>query len=314
MVMKQVIEIYELLDSAKISGKKVIGFLRDRGAEKIEVRKVEGEVGSTDFLKITIAGSYGKTIGEKAPTLGIVGRLGGIGARPERIGIVSDADGAVTALSCALKLLDMGRKGDFLKGDVIVTTHICPNAPTKHHDPVPFMDSPIDMMTMNRHEVVPEMDALLSIDTTKGNRVVKFRGFAITPTVKEGYILRVSESLLDIMQWVTGMMPKVVPITTQDITPYGNNLYHLNSIMQPWMLTDAPVVGVAITSEVPVPGCGTGVSNIVDIEVAVRFCLEVAKTFGEGGCDFYSEEEFKIITQLYGSMKHLRTLKSIERI
>lgn len=51
--------------------------------------------------------------------------------------------------------------------------------------------------------------------------------------VKEGWVLKVSEDLLDIMGWTTGEFPKVCPISTQDITPYGNDLYHINSIMQP---------------------------------------------------------------------------------
>ena len=46
-------------------------------------------------------------------------------------------------------------------------------------------------------QVDPAMDAVLSVDT-KGNRVVNRRGFALSPTVKEGYILRVSEDLLSI--------------------------------------------------------------------------------------------------------------------
>ena len=68
------------------------------------------------------------------------------------------------------------------------------------HDPVPFMGSPVEMSQVNREEVSPELDAILSVDTTKGNRVINTRGFAISPTVKEGYILRTSEDLLDLMQ------------------------------------------------------------------------------------------------------------------
>jgi len=71
-----------------------------------------------------------------------------------------------------------------------------------NHDPVPFMDSPVDIATMNKYEVDPAMDAVLSVDTTKGNRIINYRGFAISPTVKEGYILKVSEDLLDIMSIV----------------------------------------------------------------------------------------------------------------
>ncbi len=36
------------------------------------------------------------------------------------------------------------------------------------HKLVPFMASPIDMATMNGEEIDPEMDAVLSIDTTRG--------------------------------------------------------------------------------------------------------------------------------------------------
>ena len=38
----------------------------------------------------------------------------------------------------------------------------------------------------------------------------------------------------------------VFPLTVQDITPYGNGLYHLNSILQPSTATNAPVVVGAI--------------------------------------------------------------------
>ena len=289
-MLKQVIEIMELLDSATVDGQRVAQYLRGRGLEDVEVKTIQGERGSTDFIKIRVPGKEGKTSGGDAPTLGVVGRLGGVGARPEQIGLVSDGDGAVTALSVVLKLGDMRGQGDVLPGDTIVATHICPDAPVQPHKPVPFMGSPVDIAMMNRHEIDPEMNAVLSIDTTKGNRVANFRGFAITPTAKEGWVLKVSDSLLDIMEIVTGQPSRVCPITTQDITPYGNDLDHINSIMQPTTATDKPVVGVAITTEVPVPGCGTGASHPTDIEAAARFCLEVAKSFGKGLCSFYDEE------------------------
>jgi hypothetical protein len=152
------------------------------------------------------------------------------------------------------------------------------------------------------------MDGIVSIDTTKGNRVVNERGFAVSPTVKEGYILRVDDELLTIQQNVTGRAPVVFALTTQDITPYGNGLYHLNSILQPSTATKAPVVGVAITAEVPVPGCGTGASQEIDIEQAARFAVEVAKAFTAGRTGFYDPEQFERLVSLYGSMSHLQTL------
>ena len=310
MSMKYAIEAYELLDSPSASGESVRDALIEAGvkAKDIEVNRVKGPKGHTDFVKVWFYGTEGKRSGGKAPTLGIVGRLGGIGARPERVGLVSDADGAVSAVAAAMKLGHMAKLGDLLKGDVFVSTHICPDAPTRPHDPVPFMDSLINMQIANAEEMSDELDAVLSIDTTRGNRVINHRGFAISPTVKEGYILRVSEDLLSIMSYVTGTAPVVFPITTQDITPYGNDLYHLNSILQPCTATKAPVVGVALTAESAVPGCATGSSQITDIEAAVRFSIEVAKDFGEGKVRFHDAQEFEHITKLYGPMNHLQTM------
>jgi hypothetical protein len=308
MALKQVMEIYELLDSARVNGEQVTQFLKNRGIREGEVIAIKGDKGITDSIKIQIPGATGRRSGGTAPTLGIIGRLGGIGARPQMIGLVSDGDGAIAALSVALKLADMKERGDALPGDVIVATHICPNAPTTPHEPVPFMGSPVDMKSLNAHEVDSKMEAILSIDATKGNRIINQRGFAISPTVKGGYILKVSQDLLTLMEIATGRRPAVFAITTQDITPYGNGLYHLNSIMQPCVATLAPVVGVAITAESVVPGCATGASHVVDIEEAVRFSIEVAKNFGAGKCRFYEEEEFQRIMELYGPMNHLQTL------
>jgi hypothetical protein len=307
VAFKQVIDAFEVLDSARVDGEQVGQLLRQHGIDDVTVQRAHGERGFTDFVKAVVPGSRGRSSGGDAPTLGIIGRLGGLGARPERIGFVSDGDGALTAIAAAMKLGIMRRNGDTLPGDVILATHVCPNAPVRPHHPVPFMGSPIDGRAMNAHEVDERMEAILSVDTTKGNRIINTRGFAISPTVRRGYILRVSESLLDLMQWVTGRPPAVFAITTQDITPYGNNVFHLNSILQPSTATAAPVVGVAITTEVPVPGSGTGASHLVDIDAATRFCLEVAKAYGAGECQFYDTDEFAHLVDLYGEMTHLQT-------
>ncbi len=300
-MLKEVIDIIDLLDDPNITGDGVKAFLeKEAGLTDISVKRVESEKGYTDFLNIKVKGNGG------GPTLGVIGRLGGIGARPEMLGLVSDGDGAVAALSVALKLGKMKKRGDVLPGDVIISTHIDPDAPTSPHEPVPFMGSSVDIKVMNEMEVKPEMEAILSIDTTKGNRIINHRGFAISPTVKDGWILKVSNDLLDIMERTTGELPYVFAITNQDITPYGNNVDHLNSIMQPAVVTDKPVVGVAITSSVPVPGCGTGASHEVDIELAARFVVEVAKDFTRGKISFYDKEEYETLLKLYGRMTFLR--------
>lgn len=308
MSLKYTMEVFELVDDSNANGQMIVSLFD--GFEHVEAsyQTVEGKLGSTDFVKIVIKGTNGKSVGGDAPTLGIIGRLGGLGARPTRIGLVSDGDGAIAAVASALKLANMSAKGDRLPGDVQVTTHICPDAPTLPHEPVEFMDSPVDILTMNKHEVTPEMDAILSIDTTKGNKVFNHRGFAISPTVKSGYILKFNEDLVRIMEMTTGDLPVTFAVTTQDITPYGNGVYHINSILQPAVATDAPVVGVAITAKSAVPGSGTGASHEVDIAEAVRFSVEVAKEYTQKHFEFYDEEEFHRLEKLYGSMKHLQTL------
>ncbi|MFE2379470.1 DUF1177 domain-containing protein [Streptomyces sp. NPDC059398] len=310
-MLKYVLDIVDLLDDPAADGKRAVEYLDAVAGPEgsgAEVTSVTGERGSTDFVRVRIPGSSGRSSGGTARTLGVVGRLGGVGARPEVTGLVSDADGAAAALATAAKLLDMRRRGDILPGDVIVATHICPNAPTEPHDPVPFMGSPVDIATMNRHEVTDEMEAVLSIDTTKGNRIINHKGLALSPTVKEGWVLRVSEQLGELLAVVTGEPLVTYPVTTQDITPYGNGAHHINSILQPATATAAPVVGLAITSAAAVPGCQTGASHETDIASAARFAVETAKVYAGGQLDFHDAVEFDNLVNRYGSLSHLQTL------
>ncbi|MBR8742121.1 DUF1177 domain-containing protein [Nocardiopsis sp. MG754419] len=308
MSWSHVIETYDLLDTPAADGATAAAYLRRHGADdgEVHVETVAGSGGSTDFLRVTIPGTDGATVGGSAPTLGILGRLGGLGARPEQIGFVSDGDGALTAVSAAAKLLDMRRRGDTLPGDVVLATHIDPDAPTQPHDPVPFMGSVVDQDVSNEHEVLPAMDAILSVDTTKGNRVCNHHGIAITPTVVDGWIVRVPETLLDIVSRTTGRPPVVMPLTMQDITPYGNGVYHVNSILQPSTATSAPVVGVAIVTETAVAGSATGATDLRSVETAVRFVIEAAKDYGRGIARFVDADEVQRLQDLYGSMSHLR--------
>lgn len=311
MALKQTLEVLDVLDHPTVNGETVTKLFKDYEFVEASFDTVKGDKGSTDFVKILIKGTDGKHSDGSAPSLGVVGRLGGIGARPQRIGFVSDGDGAAAAVSTAVKLAEMSERGDRLVGDVYITTHICPTAPTRPHEPVEFMDSPVDILTMNQYEVLPEMDAIISIDTTKGNKVFNHRGIAISQTVKEGYILKFSDDLIRIKEMTTGELPFTFAISMQDITPYGNELHHINSILQPAVATDSPVVGIAITTKSVVPGSGTGASHEVDIAQAVRFSIEVAKEFGMGEIDFYDTVEFEYMKKLYGSMKHLQTLGNV---
>ena len=44
------------------------------------------------------------------------------------------------------------------------------------------------------------------------------------------------------------------------------------------------------------------------LDLAVRFCLEVATAFGQDKCRFYAVEEWAVLQKRYGSMKVLQTL------
>lgn len=317
MILKQLIELYDLLDSPAASGQAVVDYLRTIDPEcDAETYELRGTKGATDMVRVRIPGASGRVAGGSAPTIGLLGRLGGLGARPERIGFVSDGDGALVALACAAKLVSMHARGDVLPGDVFVSTHVCPHAPTFPHEPVAFMGSPVSMAEVNREEVGAgaqaagawPLDAVLSVDTTKGNRIMNERGFMISPTVIQGVIMRVSEDLVSLAEIASGRRARTYPLSMADITPYGNGLYHLNSILQPATATDAPVVGVAVTTETMVPGCGTGATHLPDLDETGTFMIEVAKAFGEGKCAFYDPDELARFHARYGSMAKLQTM------
>ncbi|SDZ44388.1 Protein of unknown function [Saccharopolyspora shandongensis] len=309
-MLKHVLDVVDLLDDPSITGARVVAHLDEVAGESglATSTTVQGHQGTTDFVRVRIPGTRGKAAGGDAPTLGVVGRLGGIGARPEVTGFVSDGDGAAAAISAAAKLLSMRARGDVLAGDVLISTHVCPDAPTRPHEPVPFMDSPVGIATMNAHEVSDDMDAVLSIDTTKGNRIINHKGLALSPTVKQGWVLRVSDRLGTLLETVTGEPLVTYPVTTQDITPYGNGVYHINSILQPATATGAPVVGLAIVAATAVPGCATGASHETDIAAAARYAVEVAKEFGAGQLAFHDQAEFDHLVARYGSLAHLQTM------
>ena len=310
MSLQQTLDVYQLVDRADVKGDSIVKLFAPFAPQGVKVTVLSvTEESRADFIHIIIPGRNGKRAGGKAPTLGLIGRNGAVGARPNRLGQVSDADGAVTVLAAGLKLAQMAAWGDVLEGDVIVTTHISSDASITPREPVDFMGMPVSTSTMNQYEVDPAMDAILSADTSKGNEVINTRGFAITPTAKEGYVLRVSPDLLRIMKQTTGQVPQVMAITTQDITDYDNGVYHINSIMQPCVATSAPVVGIPLVAQSAVAGCGSGASHEIDIAEAVRFCVEVAVEFTDTTrykCEFYNKEEYQRLLSLYGDMRVLQ--------
>ncbi|SAL40084.1 DUF1177 domain-containing protein [Caballeronia humi] len=318
MSLQSTLTVFEALDGATVDGQTIVGMFAPFSEFGVTVTVTtvndeppEDTSKTTDFVSILIAGSNGKTAGGNARTLGVIGRNGAIGARPVRIGMVSDADGPLGAIAVALKLAQMKKKGDVLPGDVLVTTHIATDVSMTFNDGVPFMGMPVSSQTMNVYEVSPDMDAILSLDASKGNSIIKQRGFAISPTAMQGYVLRVSPDLVKAMESTTGHPAVTFPISQQDITPYDNGLYHFNSIMQPHIATSAPVVGVAVTAQSVVGGSDASANHEIDIAEAVRFCIEVAKRFTKASpnapCEFYNATEWALIRDMYPDLSVFQT-------
>ncbi|MCX9110571.1 DUF1177 domain-containing protein [Providencia rettgeri] len=313
MSLNYLSQVYDLLDIPDVDGEKMAALLHSVGSNdaiitvtSIPYESPEDISQLCHFIKVLIPGSEGKHRGGTYPTLGIIGRLGAQQAQPNRIGIVSDADGSIVAFASAMKLLDMAAKGQRLKGDVIITSHIATHVSITPHDPVDFMGMPVSSNTMNQYEVDEQMDAILSIDTSKGNSLIKQRGIAISPTAMQGYILRVAPDLVRLLEYATGDVAKTFPITTQDISPYDNGVYHFNSIMQPHIATQAPVVGLAITAKSIVPGSETGASYESELIDATRFTVEVAKQFCWDKIRFHQQDEYEILYDLYGSLAQIQ--------
>ena len=295
-LLRHVLEVADLLDRPEVKEEDLRDLLERGRNISLTFKRVEGAKGSTLLVKAVIRGRG------NGRTLGVVGRLGGVGARPHLLGLVSDADGAIVALATAYKLAEMSERGDMLEGDVIVVTHVTTRAPIKPYKPVPMMDSPVDMFKLLKEEADPRMEAILSIDATKANRMINCTGFAITPVVRDGWILKPSEELLNVYVRVTWEPPLILPLTMQDILPFTTKVYHINSIVQPWIYTSAPVLGVAPVARMPVPGSATGATNVQVLEQASRFVVEVAKEYTAGNLDFHDEEEWKTILEVHGSL------------
>lgn len=307
MLIKWVTELFEILDDPNVNGDTVAVYLRSiYSAAQTSVKRLHSEKGYTDVISITIPGTD-----KNAPTTGIIGQLGALGARPEIIGFVSDGDGALCALTVAAKLLSMKAKGDNLTGRVTIATSICPNAGTTPHEPVPFIDPPVSIYEINKEQVTSEMSVIFSVDATKGNKITNARGFAISPVVKSGYILPPSDSLLELMSTTTGGLPRVVPLSQYDITPYESGFRHINSIISPNIFTDAPVVGVALTAQSVVAGSAPCANHFTDIEEAARFLLEAAKMSGNRKLSLYDEIMYQHAVNAYGNLNHFQKMPHV---
>jgi hypothetical protein len=288
MLLKQMMELFDILDSPTASGANVRIYLYSiYPRASISVQTIKVATGSSDVIIVTVPGTEGKISGGTAPTTGIIGQLGSLGARPDLVGFISDGDGAICSLTVAAKLLDMLNKGDQFKGDVIIATSIAPYASLATPPPYPTITIPVPIHDLNEVEVKKDMDVIFSVDATKGNNIINQRGFAISPVMIQGYILPVTPDLLTLAATVSGKAPYVFPLSIYDVTPYESGYTHINSIMSPNIFTSSPVIGVAITTQTVVPGSSLGANHFEDLENAARFLLEAANAFGSNLLNIY---------------------------
>ena len=84
--MKILLDLLDLLDDPHVTGESVVNRLKSWGVKYASSKTIGTNGKTTDFVSVLIPGRNGKTAGGTAPTLGIVGRLGGLGARPALIG------------------------------------------------------------------------------------------------------------------------------------------------------------------------------------------------------------------------------------
>ncbi|MDO4565640.1 MAG: DUF1177 family protein [Clostridia bacterium] len=291
---KEIVAAYDLLSRHDASGETVARYLMDHGVEHVTVRRVGTGSAYSDFLRIVIPGLTGRARGMSSPTLGVAGRLGGIKLENQPLSLISDADGAIVAIALALKLASLCATKTGPLGDVIITTQIALSSSSRAHKPAALALSAVDIKTACAYEYDENMDALLSITVCRATRWVNTDGIAVTPTVMGGLILPPSEDLLSILETVSSRSAVVFPITNYDLTPDGNGLYHINSIMQHSLIADCPVVGVALTSSGLVPGVTLRHNDLSDAELAMQFALEVAFGFTAGNVTLYDKDEFAL--------------------
>jgi hypothetical protein len=302
-MLREVLDTIDLLDDINHGVESFLASLAP-GDWTASTDEYSGEKGRTEFIKLLFPGTHGRVSGGDAKTLGIIGSNGGIRLPTERPGLVSDADGCLVGLACAQRLARMAARGQRLMGDVMVSTHICQRAHPEPHDPYPFVMSPLPSSEKHPRLVDECMEAILTPETCKGNKLVSpVAGFAVTQPVKEGYILRPHESVLHLYEMTTGKSPVVFPLTMQDITPYESGVHHVCGMALPSVFSRAPVIGVPLAMEVPIMPAATGTQQPMVLETAGRFCLEVAGAFGRGDCHFYYDSDYQGFMDAYAGVQ-----------
>ncbi|AWR96854.1 DUF1177 family protein [Acidianus sulfidivorans JP7] len=292
MIMKTLLDIIEILES-----KNPISALEEE-CKKYDIELQEKRLNNNViFIKAKIG--KGKKKAE------VLGRLGAIKIS-DRKGIVSDADGAIISIT---SMIEWAKNYSEIEGEAIFSTNVSLDASLIPHKPFNFMVPLVGLDEALKLEVDNDAQFIISIDSTKGNRIAKYNDFAITHIVKDGYILKVPDEIIDIYEKVTEHEPYFVALTSGDLTPMEIKAYHISTLISPWLYTEAPVLGVATVSKYPIPGYETGVQNITMLERAARFSIEVLKYYFSGG-QVYSQDELNSLKNALGESQFTRLKKN----
>ncbi|QKR00204.1 DUF1177 domain-containing protein [Metallosphaera tengchongensis] len=294
MMFKTLMEVLEILESADPMDQ-----IKSMLKGKILLREINVE--DVPFLKAVYGGGKER--------VRVIGRLGAIQMRKVNKGLVSDADGAVVSLALLMELVKLMEKGIKLDVEVSIVTNLSTDAKLVPHKPFDFMVPPVGLDDALKIEVDEETSLVLSVDSTKGNKIAKYDDFALTHVVKDGYIMKLDDDVINIYNKVTGHEIFLVPLTTGDLTPLDYKVYHISTLVSPWLYTHSPVIGVATVSREVIPGYETGVLDITMLEHASRFCLELLK-FVEKGGKVYDQKEFEELKERLGESN----LRKIQRI
>lgn len=297
-MLKQGIEVLDLLTSAEVNGTMLVEYLNSLGSCEAQVECVCGLNGSYKTLKVTITGTDGAISGGGSPTLGFVGQVGDQASSQSKNERIPDYIGTSIVLLTATKILQMNKSGNALRGDVILSAQISSNTATSEN-------TTLQKEVPTHTEVSQFMDAVISIGSYKREKVGYHKGIAISPTVKEGYILKLSDDLWALAKKNTDVLPISLPLSQQDIIPRETGLPQAHTILQPSRATSAPVVGIGIQNE---KASGQGLETCFSerIESTGRFLATVATAFTNGECSFFDEQEFTLLRTSYGDMSHFQ--------
>src|SRR5699024_12334110 len=98
MLLKQTLQMMDLLDDAAVNGAKIVDLFSAFEGVEVSYQKVGNEKSSTDAIKILIKGESGHSNDLSRPTLGVLCRIVRNGARTDRISLVPDSIGAFAAV------------------------------------------------------------------------------------------------------------------------------------------------------------------------------------------------------------------------